>query len=150
MDSLYHLIFSFVGGYVFLRGLNGGYSLRLLFFLSLLSIFIDFDHLIDSLSLHNIFILVPPILLSIYFWLRHRLRLQIYSLTFSIMFYGHLLSDLTYGLGIPLFYPFSTQRFKLPTVVMDPNFVSSFGLTLFLYFGVIYLLVFLLGKKKTS
>jgi membrane-bound metal-dependent hydrolase YbcI (DUF457 family) len=63
------------------------------------------------------------------------------------MVFGHLLADMTYGIGIRFLFPLSEQRFVLPRFFMEPNFISGFGFTVALYFGAIFLAAYLFRKK---
>lgn len=145
MDSLYHFIFALVGGYVLVRGFGVVYSFPVLFALAFASVLIDLDHMGDSLAFHNLFVLVPLILLFLVAFFRGYRRIRLYSLVLSVMVYGHLLSDMGYGRGVPLFYPLVGSLFSVPYFMLEVNFVSRFGVVLLLYFGVIALLI--LGCK---
>ncbi|MBN2013895.1 MAG: metal-dependent hydrolase [Candidatus Altiarchaeota archaeon] len=142
MDSLYHFVFALVGGYVLVKGLNVRYSFPFLVVLAFLSTLIDVDHLWQSQIFHNLFVLVPVLFVFfVSFLFKHR-GIKLYSLVLFVMVFGHLLADMTFGIGIPLFYPLSDSMHRFPSFVMEPNFVSSFGIALSLYFGFIAVLVF--------
>ncbi len=148
MDSLYHFIFALVGGYVLVKGMGMRYDFRVLVGLAVMTVLIDLDHIWSVLVFHHIFILAPPILLFFAALAMGWKRIQLYSVVLAVMFYGDLLADMTIGMGIPLFYPLDDSLYKLPYVVMNPNFISPYGLTLFLYFGLIALLILIYRAMK--
>ncbi|OYT41115.1 MAG: hypothetical protein B6U86_03040 [Candidatus Altiarchaeales archaeon ex4484_43] len=157
MDSLFHFVFALVGGYVFVKAV--GFESRFLFLvlLALLSEFPDVSHLMGNLALlHNIFIFVPLLLLFLFFHKKGKKNLQIYMVTFMIMVYGHLLADMIFGIGIPLFFPLSAEFYLIPQmglcmydgsfphIMYGSDLVECFfapsGVALTLYFGVIGIL----------
>ena len=72
-----------------------------------------------------------------------------YILAFSIMLLGELIADMMAGMyGIPLFYPFSDTLYMIPKsweiYFFDDcciKFVSTYGIAMFIYFGVIALII---------
>jgi len=149
MDSLYHFIFALVGGYVLVKGLGVRYNFLILTALAFFSILIDIDHLLGFHFFHNVFVLTPFVLLFFIALFMKLKRVQLYSLILVVILYGHLLADMTYGMGIPLFYPLDSSMKKVPYPAMKKNFVSPFGMTLLLYFGAIALLVLIYRIVKT-
>ena len=150
MDTLFHFVFALVGGYILVKGLGVKYRLSILIFLSLSSLFIDLDHLMthlgmyDGLKLHNLFIVLIPILLFFIFR-------NIYLVVFSVMLFGHLIADMIYGIyGVPLFYPFSEATYLIPKsweIYFNNNptmpLVSTAGIAILIYFTVISVIIFI-------
>ncbi len=157
MDSLFHLVFALVGGYVFVKAANLGYRFGFLVLLAFLSEFPDVSHFMGDMALlHNVFIFVPLFLLFLYAYKSRRGVLLVYVAVFMVMLYGHLLADMIFGVGIPLFYPLSSGFYlipqlglcmygnTLPHISYGSDLVECFftpaGVAVALYFGVIWLL----------
>ncbi len=137
---------------MFVKATRYEIKFRVLVLLALISEFPDLSHLAGDLSLlHNIFVFIP--LLGIYIHQRRKENTKIYVVILMLMVYGHLLSDMIFGMGIPLFYPLSDKMYllpqiglcmydsTLPKIMYGPDLVECFftthGLALALYFGVI-------------
>ena len=164
MDALFHFVFQLVGGYVLLKGLNVRFNILILIFLAFCSLLVDVEHvlpylanvfplldLIDHIKFHTIFIIAIPlsILIFLYFMKKGTNELYGYLLAFSIMLFGELTADMITGMyGIPLFYPFSDALYMIPKSWEVPFFgseymlaVSTYGIAMFIYFGVIGLII---------
>ena len=159
MDSLFHFVFAFVGGYILARGLELEISIFRISILAFLSLFIDISHIIGVLGLsHNVFVFIPLILIYLVF---HKIEFESwknYVLVFSVMVAGHLIADMIFGIGIPLLFPFSEKFYLIPQYgiclhryaiyiahgsVLVECLVTPFGTALALYFGIIGFLIFL-------
>ena len=164
MDALFHFVFQLVGGYVLLKGLNVRFNMLILIFLALCSLLVDVEHVLPNLTkifpllelvahikFHALFIVIIPlfVLFILYFMKKGTYELYGYLLAFSIMLLGELTADMITGMyGIPLFYPFSDTLYMIPKSWEVPFFgspymlvVSTYGIAMFMYFGIIALII---------
>ena len=157
MDALFHFVFQLVGGYVLLTGLKIRFNILILILLAFCSLLVDVEHIFTYLGifgwlkLHTIFVVIIPslILLLLYFIKKGSYELYAYLLTFSVMLFGEILADMITGMyGIPLLYPFSDTLYMIPKsweICFFDNcsmkFVSTHGIAMLIYFGVISLII---------
>jgi len=164
MDALFHFVFQLVGGYVLLKGLRIRVNVLILIFLAFCSLLVDVEHvlpylagifppldLVDHIKFHTIFIVfIPLLILSVLYSMKKGTKeLYGYLLAFSVMLLGELTADMIKGMyGIPLFYPFSDTLYMIPKRWEVPFFgseymlaVSTYGIAMFMYFGIIALII---------
>lgn len=176
MDVLFHFTLAIFSSYILLEHLKSTYNLKDLILLSIFPFSLDGvtrlyriihhtlnigPHLFSPLS-HNIFIgiLLPLII----YLISQTKKTKIYSLIIMVLMIGHLLSDMiTFTdingkyifneVGIPLFYPLSETLYLIPspqfTIFNSPGslFISSAGIALSVYFGLILLIIKLNSTK---
>jgi hypothetical protein len=162
MDALFHLMISFAGGYMLLRGLNVKFRWRELFILALVAGMIDMDHFArpfgeDVLIFHNVFfITLVPFAACIVLKRMKEHKLAFYAILMPIFWVGHILLDMASGMyGVMLFFPLSAERFLLPGwmniwQVSTTYAIETAGFALAIYFGIIFAIIAANEYRKTG
>ncbi len=145
MDSLFHLVFAFIGGLAI--GLHRRHSVHVIGIIALTAVALDVDHFFHEGLFHTLWItLVIPLILFLiaFYYERHHnsICLQTYVLLLMVMVNGHLLADLFNGDTLLLLYPFSSWTVSLQqqyASVAAGTVVSGDGVATLIYAGVILL-----------
>lgn len=155
MDPLFHLVLTFTGGFLLLKGLDVDFRAEVIFILSILSCMIDVDHFLNMKVhiFHNVFpTILLPFLLMMFFHLKGRKKGFYYMMAFMVMGTLNLLADMVNGCAVPLFYPLSNAEFMIPYnwVMYLPwrpstQIISRMSIALSIYFGLIFSII-LAGK----
>lgn len=120
MDSLFHFILAILAGMAV--GLHMKHGFRNIVFIALIAVLIDVDHfMFGGRSLfHNIFTLLIPIGLFLFFYHfeKGKIKYQSLSLILFAVLVSHFAADLFYGNSLPLLWPFSQTPFALPEWLM--------------------------------
>ena len=153
MDTLYHFVFSIIVGLAI--GLHIKHKFRIVAALAFLSVLVDVDHFLGLSArgtFHNIFFMffIPVVLFLIFYAYEEKksIKFQSYSLILLVMLMGHLVSDIMYGGGVKLFYPFSDVMYSAPayTVLVTSGFyspvISGDGIILLVYALILFSAVF--------
>ncbi len=162
MDTLFHFTLAIVGAYILMDGLKIRYNFKILFLLSVISLSLDGISLLlhttnvmrhDIPLSHNIFLaIVLPLVIYVTF---PKKGLKDYSIIIMVLLVGHLVSDMitftdSNGISVfniygpPLFFPLSDKLYLIPDFKF--KLISSAGIALTIYFGIIFLILKL--KKK--
>lgn len=145
MDSLFHFLFPLIA--VFAARIHLKHGIPTILGLAFIAVFIDLDiFLIHRASLHNLFItlLLPVILVILAFKFGKEDHRQL-TIAIFLFLISHVILDLFNEGAVALFYPLTLQVFSINAElsVLQGTLISSNGIGLLLYFGIILLCLFL-------